>query len=513
MPEAPEPAPDPSSEPPGGHDGASDVHRSRRLRDAADALRYRNFRLFWSGAIVSNTGQWMQRVTVPFVLFQLTGSTTWIGIATFMQFIPVVVMGPIGGSIADRFPRRSVLLVTQSVMALLALALWATWVGGVANRFVLIGLVFLMGTNFGINGPAWQSFVSELVPRPVLLNAVTLNSTQFNGARALGPALAGIVIATGGPGWVFLLNGLSFAAVLAALALIDIRRPRRTDAGPARPFREFGDALRHAARFPGILAAFVLVAALGFLGGPVVQLLPAFAEDVFGVGDVAYGLLGAALGAGAVLGAPLVAGRGSGMARSRLVVVADRRLQRVAGRLRAGTRLRRRPGRAPRGRRRLPGDRLDAQHDDPAPGRRRPPGEGAGRLPHVPDPGDAPRCARAGLARRRRGPPPDGGGGGVPLRRRHRGRGPGDRVDPTHGRRGRRRRDGAGRLTRARFSRGPRRRGRGGPAPRSQSSTRRHQRQRAPGRFTGSAASCPERDQPVGRRHGARAPRRRARPR
>lgn len=292
------------------------------LRQAGAAFRYRNFRVFWTGAFVSNTGAWIQRVTVPFVLYRLTGSAAWVGFAAFMQFAPVVVVGPIGGSVADRFPRRRVLLVTQGLAALLSFALAGLWAAGLASEWVIIGVVVLSGVIFGINGPSWQAFVSELVPRSVLLNAVTLNSAQFNAARAVGPALAGIILATLGPGWAFFINGLSFGAVIVALLLVEVADTVVRHAQRARPFREFVGTVGYSRRCPGIVASYVVVVALGFLGGPIVELLVVFADEVFEVGDMAYGFLGTALGVGAVLGTPLVAGRGTAVPRSRLVFIA-----------------------------------------------------------------------------------------------------------------------------------------------------------------------------------------------
>ena len=300
---------------------AADSTGPARVR-ATESLRHRDYRYFWTGALISNTGAWMQRATVPWVLWQLTGSAAVIGIATFIQFIPVVVFGPVGGSIADRFPRRSVLLITQTISAFLALSLWLLWISGAATAWSIVGIVALVGATFGINGPTWQAFISELVPRPLLLNAVTLNSTQFNAARAVGPALAGIVIAVWGPGAAFLINALSFGAVLIALALVRAGRETVHDQPDrARPFREFRAALRYARQRQGIMASYVTVAALGFFGGPLTQLVVVFAEEEYSAGGAAYGAMAAALGVGAVLGAPLIAGRGSGVPRSRLVHV------------------------------------------------------------------------------------------------------------------------------------------------------------------------------------------------
>jgi MFS family permease len=175
------------------------------------AFRYRNFSLFWTRALVSNTGTWVQNITVPFVVYQITGQAFWVGFTSFLQFLPIVIMGPVGGALADRYHRRSVILVTQTIQAGLALALFAAWVTDHQTLPVIIVLVALSGIVTGINIPSWQSFVSELVPRDVLLNAVTLNSTQFNAARAFGPAIGGIVLATLGVSWAFLINAVSFS--------------------------------------------------------------------------------------------------------------------------------------------------------------------------------------------------------------------------------------------------------------------------------------------------------------
>jgi hypothetical protein len=289
------------------------------LRQALTAFRYRNFALFWTGALLSNSGSWIQNITIPFVVFNITGSAAWVGVAGFLQFLPVVLMGPLGGSIADRFHRRTVLLVTQAAQAGVALALWVVWSAGVRNLVVIIGLVAVSSLIAGINIPSWQAFVSELVPREVLLNAVTLNSTQFNAARAFGPAIGGLVLAIG-VSWAFLINALSFVAVIGALLAIRVPRLDKSAAadGPG-VWRAFASSFGYVRGFPGIIACFVIVLALGALGSPVFQLLVVFAEDVFEVGDLAYGLLGAALGVGSVLAAPIIAGPGSGLRRSVLV--------------------------------------------------------------------------------------------------------------------------------------------------------------------------------------------------
>ena len=228
-------------------------------------------------------------------------------------------LGPLGGTLADRYARRTVLLVAQSALALAALALWLLWASGAAEPWSITLLVAVFGAFSGVTIGAWQAFVSELVPRHLLLNAVTLNSAQFNGARAFGPALGGLVLGTLGPSWAFALNGVSYLAVLAALLSI---RPRPAAMGEEQRTSVLGElreTIAYVRHMPGIRTCIAVVVALGFFGNPVFPLLAVFAKDVFSVEGLRYGLLGAALGVGGVLATPFVAGTGSGMARSTLV--------------------------------------------------------------------------------------------------------------------------------------------------------------------------------------------------
>ena len=288
-----------------------------RLREALRAFRYRNFAIFWTGALLSNTGTWIQGVTVPYVLYQLTGSAAWVGLGAFAQFLPFMVMGPLAGSLADRFSRRQVLVVTQAAAAVVALALWLLWEADLATPGVIVAMVALGGVAAGLNVPAWQAFVTELVPRDALLNAITLNSAQFNGARALGPAVGGAVIATLGPSWAFLINALSYVAVLGALALVRVPPLERVPAA-GRVLSQFAEGVRYTRAHTGIALCIVVVTVVAFLGSPVFQLAPVFAEEVFEVGPGWYGVLTGALGTGAVLGAPVVASWGTTVSRGRL---------------------------------------------------------------------------------------------------------------------------------------------------------------------------------------------------
>ena len=300
--------------------------RSRGLRHAFRALRHRDFALFWSAAFVSSIGMWMQAVTVPFMLHEATGSAAWIGLGAFAQFAPVMVMSPLGGSLADRHARRTILLWNQAALLVLALALWLSVRGGTVQPGVIVTLVGLSGMVAGLGIPAWQSFVAELVPRESLLNAVSLNSAQFNASRAVGFMFGGLALYSVGPGLSFLVNALSYLAVLVALTAI---RPRPAGsvavvgaeipemAGPAT----FRLGLAYVRERPGLQLAVLTCGIVMFLGGPVIQLAPVFARDTFGVDERAYGFLAAAQGIGATLGSVIISAYGDGIRRSKLIVV------------------------------------------------------------------------------------------------------------------------------------------------------------------------------------------------
>jgi MFS family permease len=292
---------------------------ARGMRHALRAFRNRDFAIFWTGALFSNTGSWVQNLTVPYVFYQLTGRAFWVGFATFAQFVPAMVLGPLAGSIADRFDRRRVLLCTQSAMALAALALWAVWASGVRSLAPILGLVTLSGVLAGLNIPSWQAFVNDLVPRADLLSAVTLNSLQFNAARALGPAIAGVLLATLGATWAFLVNGVSFLFVILALLLVRTRPLVRSTPMSGGVLRQFGRAVRYTRTQPGIVIGMVVAVLVGALGNPVQQFTVVFAADEFRVGPLGLAFLNVSIGAGAVLGFFLVSGWDNVMTKATLV--------------------------------------------------------------------------------------------------------------------------------------------------------------------------------------------------
>ena len=190
-------------------------------RSAFRSLRNRDFRTFSVSALISNTGSWMQTIAVPVVIYELTdNSKFWLGLAAFVGFFPSLLVGPVSGRLADRFSRKSVLLVTQTIQMLVALSLWAFWVAGIATALNTLAHLLVYGITVGINITSWQSFVPQLVSREDMPDAVRINSMQFTAARAFGPALGGLVLRFFGPGTSYMTNALSFLVVLGALLTV-----------------------------------------------------------------------------------------------------------------------------------------------------------------------------------------------------------------------------------------------------------------------------------------------------
>ena len=271
---------------------------------AFDALRVRDFRLFWVAALVSNTGGWMQAATIPYVIYQLTGKVGQVGVTGFFQYVPFMVMGLVGGYVSDRFARRGTLILVQLLQAVAALALWLDVAADVATPLSVTALAFLSGLLGGLNTPVWQAFVVDLVPRDQLMGAVTLNSTQFNASRALGPFLAGVVIAVFGAPTAFLLNAVSFFAVVGVLLVV--RGRLSPHAHTEGFFSGVRTAATHIWHTPALVACCTAIVVVAGLGSPLFSFLPVYGESEFGVTGVRLGLLLGAGGVGAVLAAPFL---------------------------------------------------------------------------------------------------------------------------------------------------------------------------------------------------------------
>ncbi len=273
------------------------------------AFQQRNYRLFFAGQLVSLVGTWTQSVAQTWLVYRLTGSPLWLGTATFCQQAPVFVLATLGGSIADRHPRRSVLVVTQSSAMMLAFTLATLTLSGAVRVTHVLVLAALLGVVNAIDIPTRQSFVVEIVGRDNLMNAIALNSSMVNGARILGPAVAGFAIHAFGEGWCFFVNGASFIAVIAGLlAMRDLPPP------PARPHGESAlerilEGFRFAARDKRVRAILILFGVTAMAGVPYSTLMPIFASRVFHGDARTLGFLMGATGSGALLGTLTLASR------------------------------------------------------------------------------------------------------------------------------------------------------------------------------------------------------------
>ena len=264
-------------------------------------LRHRRFRLFWTGNLISTCGVWMQNLAQGWLILRLSDSSFLLGLSGFASLFPTLSLALIGGTLADRFDRRSLLLMTQSGLMLLALLLGLLTTLGIITPAQIIGLVFLSGIAVALNSPAYQAVIPDLVPDKDLTGAVALNSIQFNLARVAGHSLAGIAVVSLGEAGCFYLNGVSYLAMLYALWRISI--PSRHI---ERDTVSFGDRLKEGIRYVrsqrGLLYLILIVGLTSFLGLPYFFLLPAFARDVLQKGPLELGYLMGSVSIGALCG-------------------------------------------------------------------------------------------------------------------------------------------------------------------------------------------------------------------
>ncbi|SIT89915.1 MFS transporter [Microbacterium sp. RU33B] len=277
-----------------------------------------NYRVWFIGALVSNTGAWMQATALSWVvLTELTNNDAGaMGVTMALQFAPPLLLVSVTGWVADRFDRRRLLMVTQSVLLLLGLAIGILLLAGVMTLPIMYAFALALGVVSAFDNPARQAFVSDIVSRENASNAVALNAASFNGARMIGPAVAGIVIVAVGTGWVFFVNAFTFLAMIGALMLIrtDDLVPRVRAAGASR----LADGFRYVGKRPDLMVAFAMVFLLGAFG----MNFPIFASTMaieFGQEADGYGLLSSILAIGSLAGALLAARRDT--ARMRIVVM------------------------------------------------------------------------------------------------------------------------------------------------------------------------------------------------
>jgi MFS family permease len=244
------------------------------------ALRHRNYRLYFFGQFVSVTGSWVQTTALMWLAYRLTRQSQWPALIATAQILPTFLLGAWGGALADRVSKRALIMATQTALLLLAVLLGILVLAGHVTPWHLLAITVAAGIVNGIDLPARLSFVMDMVGREDLVNAVALNSLLFNGARVVGPAVGGLLLTALGPGHCFLLNGLSFVAVLAALALMDVSG--RSPSPPRPGLKALLDGWEHIVRRPNLAGLVLLTGLMALFGWPFLTLLPALADQTVG---------------------------------------------------------------------------------------------------------------------------------------------------------------------------------------------------------------------------------------
>jgi MFS family permease len=278
-------------------------------RQTFSSLANRNYRRYFVGQAVSLVGTWMQTIAQSWLVLQLTGSGAALGAVVAAQTLPMLLLGPYGGVVADRVDKRRLMIMLQSMMGTLALVLGVLALTHEVTLWQVYVLAFLLGLNNCFENPARQAFVLEMVGPDDLRNAVSLNSVMVNAARSVGPAFAGIIIAVSGVGVCFLLNAVSFVAVVVSLITLDVstlQRSPRTTRAPG----QIREGLAYVRRTPTLAAPLLMMALVGCLAYEFQVVLPIVARDAFGGSPEVFGFMTAAMGVGAVIGGLYIAARG-----------------------------------------------------------------------------------------------------------------------------------------------------------------------------------------------------------
>ena len=278
-----------------------------RIPHTFRALRHRNFRLFIGGQIISLVGTWMQNVALSWLVYRLTHSELLLGTAWFCSQIAVFALGPLGGIAADRFPRQKVVIVTQTLSMVQAFVLAALTLTGRVQVWQLLVLAGVLGVINAFDMPGRQALVIQMTSKEDLINAISLNSAVFNSARVVGPAIAGLLLAVVGEGTCFLINGISFLAVI--LCLTAMRIPPAAPQAHAPMWQHLVDGFRYAGHHSAVRRVLALMGAATLAGMPGLVLMPFFADDIFHRGSRGLGILMGAMGIGAVIGTLTLARR------------------------------------------------------------------------------------------------------------------------------------------------------------------------------------------------------------
>ena len=286
------------------------------------ALRHRNFQLFFWGQLISVIGIWMQSTAQQWLVYRITGSQASLGMVTFINFLPVLLLSLFMSVITDQFPRRTILVITQTWFMLMAFILaLLTWLGIVEYWHMLV-LAFLTGTANALDMPARQSFVVEMVDdeKKDVLNAIGLNSALFNIARIIGPAIGGLVVAAFGEAPAFTLNGISYLAVIFALLMMRFSIPRKM-ASRGHSLDKMKDGFRYIAGQKTIFGLVIVVAGMSLIGFGALTLVPVFAKDILQIGAEGFGHLLSAQGAGALVGVGIVIFFGDHLPKGKMLIL------------------------------------------------------------------------------------------------------------------------------------------------------------------------------------------------
>ncbi|MDD5503567.1 MAG: MFS transporter, partial [Candidatus Thermoplasmatota archaeon] len=285
------------------------VGKNDKIKNIFRAFESRNYRLYFAGQGISLIGTWMQQTAMSWIVYRLTGSLVLLGVVSFAGQIPAFLLSPVAGVLSDRLNRHRVLLATQTFEMLQAFALWMLVVTNSVQVWHIIALAVFLGIVSAFDMPTRQAFTAEMIEkREHLGNAIALNSAMFNGARLIGPSVAGIAIAVVGEATCFLMNAISFVAVIIALLAMRIK-PKEKAIKTSKMLQGLNEGFSYAFGNPGIRSVILLFALVSLVGMPYAVLMPAFARDVLHGGPETLGFLMAATGAGAVIGAIILAAR------------------------------------------------------------------------------------------------------------------------------------------------------------------------------------------------------------
>jgi MFS family permease len=285
------------------------------------SLRYSNYRLFFGGQSISLIGTWMQRIATPWLVYQLTGSAFLLGVVGFAGQIPIFLLGPVAGVLTDRWNRYQILIITQIMAMIQALALAFLFFMGTIEVWHIIFLSVLLGCINALDIPARQSFVVEMVEKKEDLgNAIALNSLMVNGARLLGPSIAGILIASAGEGTCFLINGLSYLIVIGTLLKMKVY-PRKINNKNKNVLKELKEGFSYTFGFTPIRSVILLLGLVSLMGMPYAVLMPVFVKEILHGGAYIFGFLMAASGLGALTGAIYLASKKSVLGFGRIIPV------------------------------------------------------------------------------------------------------------------------------------------------------------------------------------------------